>query len=542
MGLPIADAIRALSVHARNYLKTEQYRSDPVAFAREVLRVEPWEKQQDILRALIKPPHQVLARTANEVGKSWVAAVGLLWFYMTRDPSISILTAPNKRQVDDITFKEIRTLYGNRAGMYPKASRLTDHPKHLLYGFTARHEAGFQGMHEIGHMVCFDEAIGIDRQFWSAARGVLSGGDIGIFLAICNPTDSASEAYLQEQGGGWKVISISAFDHPNIKEELLDRPAPIPGCVRLASLKKNMVSTPSWGVWISESDFEPGADIDLWQFPGGEKHFPKRYWRPGPEGCARILGIYPLLSAYSLFSEMMFAVARSLIIEPSVTDPFIIGCDVARFGDDSTCIHIRRGMASHRHIAYQKQDTAHTAGQLKELCNELGPKCDTPPKSIPVLIDDSGVGGGVVDQRDGYNFIPVIAQETPFLEPERYPNVRSEIMFVTSNLLCEKQISLARLDAGQVQTIQQQAVQITYKLNGKGQRVVEEKRITKERIGRSPDDLDAFNLAYYPISGIYGVAKPIKIDKPGLYGHGGIIGSNGTTSGHRIAGMPRGKR
>jgi hypothetical protein len=38
----------------------------------------------------------------------------------------------------------------------------------------------------------------------------------------------------------------------------------------------------------------------------------------------------------------------------------------------------------------------------------------------------------------------------------------------------------------------------TWKPNPAGQRVVEEKLKTKEKIGRSPDDMDALNLAYVP--------------------------------------------
>jgi hypothetical protein len=44
-----------------------------------------------------------------------------------------------------------------------------------------------------------------------------------------------------------------------------------------------------------------------------------------------------------------------------------------------------------------------------------------------------------------------------------------------------------------------------YKLDSEGRRVVEPKEKTKERIKRSPDDADGFNLAYAPppSTGIY---------------------------------------
>ena len=36
----------------------------------------------------------------------------------------------------------------------------------------------------------------------------------------------------------------------------------------------------------------------------------------------------------------------------------------------------------------------------------------------------------------------------------------------------------------------------TWKVNSQGQRAVEPKADTKRRLGRSPDDMDALNLAY----------------------------------------------
>jgi hypothetical protein len=42
-----------------------------------------------------------------------------------------------------------------------------------------------------------------------------------------------------------------------------------------------------------------------------------------------------------------------------------------------------------------------------------------------------------------------------------------------------------------------EAMSPTYKLDEHGRRVVEKKKDTKDRLGRSPDNMDALNLAYY---------------------------------------------
>ncbi len=61
-----------------------------------------------------RPPHRVLVKSANGIGKSWLSAFAAVWFYLTRDPAVVILTAPTARQVVDVTFKEVRRLYGDR--------------------------------------------------------------------------------------------------------------------------------------------------------------------------------------------------------------------------------------------------------------------------------------------------------------------------------------------------------------------------------------------------------------------------------------------
>jgi hypothetical protein len=47
--------------------------------------------------------------------------------------------------------------------------------------------------------------------------------------------------------------------------------------------------------------------------------------------------------------------------------------------------------------------------------------------------------------------------------------------------------------------LKRQALAPTWKVDGQGRRVVESKDETKKRIKRSPDDMDALNLAYAPV-------------------------------------------
>ena len=140
-------------------------------------------------------------------------------------------------------------------------------------------------------------------------------------------------------------------------------------------------------------------------------------------------------------------------------------------------------------------DTSETAGRLKEIAREWGRYCGMEPQRVPVIIDDDGVGGGVVDKADGYNFIGLSGQSNA-VDQEDYPNRRSELWFTVAERANEGRLSLARLGEDARRELRRQAMAPTWKLDSDGRRVVEPKDRTKERIKRSPDDMDAMNLAY----------------------------------------------
>jgi hypothetical protein len=538
---PAIAAETAAKAAAAQMDPNNKYLYDPVAFAKDELGIDLWREQADIARSLCVFPHRVIARTANSVGKSITAACVAIWFYRTRPRGQVIITAPKATQVDDIIFKEIRRLY-KWAGVYPKASRIEDVPGHLLYGFTARSEAHFQGEHEPHTLIIFDEAVGIDEQFWTAARGILSAGIESMWLVLENPTDPSSYAYEDELRGGWDVHAISGFRHPNIAAELDDKPAPIPEALRLGQHTLNMGD---WGDWLEHDDEAGPGDIDILdptlyglealtplQVERAGLIFPSRYWRPGPDGEARVLGRFPSQAAYSVFAEAAFDRAFASKMLPLPSDGPVIGCDVARMGDDATAIHVRRGNVSLEHRTYRKQDTLATANTLKELCHKWGPKFNVWPHLVPCLIDDDGVGGGVVDNRvstagpadiaagrewgRAYNFIPIRASTLP-RRPERYPNVRSELLFDLAERMANGLISLAGLPRDTMLELRRQAIGITYNLDAAGRRVAEPKDAMKSRLGRSPDDLDAMALCYYTPTEAPPVFEPVLSERPNLW-------------------------
>jgi len=477
---------RFLNDAALNYL----FQRYPEEYANRVLGTTWWSKQVEVAEALLQYK-RVFVKASHSVGKTHLAGGLVNWFFDCFDPSISITTAPTKAQVDDLLWKEVRVQRHGRAGLFPKASRMETAPDHFAQGMTAFSSDAFQGRHEERVLIVFDEAVGIDAPFWTASEGMMTNPHSCYWLAIMNPTDTASRAYLEEQAGNWHIVTISALDHPNVAAELRGEPAPFHAAVRLAWVEARIRE---WCTPIPSSD-KKATDIE----------FPPQsgiWYRPGGLFESRVLGRWPSQTDVSVWSEAMWQ--ASLVPQSVVLDaPLEIGCDVARFGDDYTSFHVRRGNCSLWHETHNGWSTVQTAGQLKQLIKQFARKPNPvlandvgeDPRKVLVKIDDDGVGGGVTDQKEGYNFSGLSGANRAVM-PNDYPNRRSEMWFSTAKRAEEGLLDISRLDAEMQRLIRQQVMAPKWNIDAQGRRVVEPKDITKKRIGRSPDDADAFNLAY----------------------------------------------
>jgi hypothetical protein len=489
-------------------LLRRQHFHDPVAYAQEVLGVRLWAKQIEILQALTRPPHKVLVLSGHNVGKTFVAAVAVNWWFDTRNPGVAITTAPTNQDVRDLLWKEIRMQRGilrpsDFAG--PQAPVLYDKPDHYAKGFTAEKGESFQGRHDYRMLFVFDEATGIAPIFWLTTKTMFRPGGEHAWLAIFNPTDTSTQAFLEysalDDRQPWTIIQMSCLDHPNIAAELRGDPPPFPNAVTYAQLNEGLRELcqpvlPRDQV-ITDVEWPPGSG---------------RYLRPGPEAEARWLGRWPSQGIKSVWSDSLWQSALRDLPEPT-DEIHEIGCDVARQGDDWTAFHVRRGPVSIIHESYQKQDTMFTVGRLIELARWCADVCSREhpqrqrvrPEDIPLKVDSIGFGAGVVDRLAelGYNVLPVDASSTFCQRPNDYKNKRSELWFQTADRARAGQLSLSRLDKSELDKLRQQALAPEYKINSQGQRELEPKDKMKERLKRSPDDMDALNLAYYDGGGSF---------------------------------------
>src|SRR3990167_8654366 len=130
---------------------------------------------------------------------------------------------------------------------------------------------------------------------------------------------------------------------------------------------------------------------------------------------------------------------------------------------------------------------------------------DPRPPSCNVRVD-AGYGHGVIDvlrarwADDAYFTVyEVHAAGTPE-DPDHYNNRRSELWFYAAERGREGRLDLSLLEQRDYDALAGQLATVPWKPQG-DKRIVEDKEKMRARLGRSPDDADAFNLAYMGSAG-----------------------------------------
>jgi len=426
--------------------------TDPIEYITKYLGLSITPQQEEVVLSLMRYK-RVLVQAGHATGKDFIASALALWHYDTFKPGRTLIFAPSSNQIKDVFFAEVRKKYKGK-DIYPIAPRIQDSADHYMVGVSARDDSAAQGRHDKNIFLLFDEACGIDDCFWEAGESMVIGPD-HYWLCIFNPTTTDSKAYKEVKSGRWKVLTLSCLDHPNVVENK----EIYPGAVQRSWVEDKI------NAWC-----EPNEDGDF-EWEG------KRY-KTGPLFQSRALGIFPTSQTNSVWSEKDL---QNLYIEKERTGNITIGVDIACIGGDSTAIVIKDGPVILDIIERNGLELSEIAGLVKSLLDNYSEE----PKKVKVYYDSVGIGYGFKEFADGYNFIAVNNAEKA--DSEEYPNKRSEGWF-TSKGNYIPDINLREELINQLRTP-------SYKLNSKGQLLVESKDITRKTLKRSPDLADAYCLA-----------------------------------------------
>lgn len=442
-----------MSASAQVFL--QRCKSDPVFFARKVLGVDPWSKQQEIMYSVRDNPNTICV-SCNAGGKSFVSAAIVLWFLCTRKDSIVLTSAPTWRQVVSVLWAEIEKMYHN--AKYPLGGELTTGklkfgPKWFALGIPSSEEVRFQGHHAQDILIVLDEASGIEPHIYTAAQGNLTSAN-SRFLLIGNPTSPTGMFYEYSKNPNWHNIHISAFDSPAINE-----PEKYPFLVN----KK----------WCAERALEWGESSPMY--------------------IARVLGNFPMESDDTLFPMSWLDAAVRRYQERSgkdlmISDHVYIGVDVAAMGNDKTVVATYQPNKVFPLRKAQGKELATVKHMVSQEALSAGSKL------MQITIDDTGLGGGPTSELRAMGY-PVLGINFAAKANNKrfFRRLKDEIMFNLKEVVRAGEIALPPDDEliGQLSSLKYTAMQDA------GLIEIENKEEMRKRGLKSPDAAWAVALAVW---------------------------------------------
>jgi phage terminase large subunit len=215
---------------------------------------------------------------------------------------------------------------------------------------------------------------------------------------------------------------------------------------------------------------------------------------------ARVLGNFPSQSSNTVIPLNLLEIAssdehRELIEQKAIdnNEPFNLGVDVARFGNDNTVLTPRYGGFVPEQTKHAYTSIPETVGLIKQFSR---------PRPDGIYIDTDGLGGGVYDilYADNYdNIIAINNNGTPVPDDSGlvYANLASQLWW-RARLMFEAGLLAIPNDEKLIMQLSTRQ----YGYNAKGQFAVEKKDNWKKRNkGKSCDEADSFIYSLADILG-----------------------------------------
>jgi len=481
MQTPRFDASGEMELMAR--LWAPALANDPLKF---VLFVFPWGQpgtplqhfhgprkwQRDILRELtdhiaanngtLDPSvFQKAVSSGRGIGKSALVSWLVIWMLSTRIGSTTIVSANTENQLTTKTWPEITKWLGlslhshwfeASATRLVPAKWLSEAVKRDLNRDTRMWAAqqqlwseenpdAYAGTHNFdGVLLIFDEASGIADAIWSVSAGFFTENTPHRFwIAFSNPRRNTGYFYecFHSKRAFWSTTQIDARTvegtDPKAYQQIID---------------------------------EYGSD--------------------STQAHVEVYGSFPNASDDQFIGSKLVddAAARPRHNDP--TAPIVIGVDPARHGADSTVIAVRQGRDLTHLRRYKGADTMEIVGHVILAIEEFRP--------ILVVIDEGGVGAGVVDRLKEQRFkVRGVDFGQKSRNPRMWGNKRAEMWGEMRDWLKIGHIPVDR-------ALKTDMTGPTVKPDSSGTIFLESKKDMKARGLASPDAADALAVTFaYPV-------------------------------------------
>ena len=447
------------------------YRKDINQFAIDMFQFDADEWQKGMFDDIVHPPKGAV-KSGQGVGKTAGTAIGALWFLSCFPNSRVVATAPTGHQLHDVLWSEIAKWQARS----PILSEILKWTKTYVYvkgmekrwfavARTSTKPENMQGFHEDNMLFIVDEASGVANAIIEAILGTLSGENNKL-LMLGNPTKTSGVFYdcFTVDRDLWVTRTVNSLDSPRTNKEN------IRSLIRKYGEGSNVIRVRVYGEFPTQEDdvFIPLSLIEK-----------------------------SIMTDYDLSKEDIVSID--------------IGCDVARFGDDKTVIGYKVNKKAEIYEKINGQNTMTTAKKIAQLGLRLKDRYGW-KGSIPVKVDDGGVGGGVVDKLremkkehpDLYGWMKIFPVHFgATIKHKYYADTTTYMMSVVRDLIStvdedgnEKEVELVLPNDNDL--VAQLSIR-KYEFAANGKQRVESKTKMKERDLPSPDEADCILLVCLPV-------------------------------------------
>lgn len=160
--------------------------------------------------------------------------------------------------------------------------------------------------------------------------------------------------------------------------------------------------------------------------------------------------------------------------------------DIARFGKDKTVLMAWDGYIVEEVVTIDKSDLHYVGQKITELKNKYN------VGNSNIIIDEDGVGGGVVDFLHVKGFV----NGSTAIGKENYQNLKTQCYYYLARLINENKIYIKDLSIKEVLIAELEQVK-SYKIDSDTKLRVFPKDKVKEMLGRSPDYSDALMMRMF---------------------------------------------
>jgi phage terminase large subunit len=443
------------------------WREDPARFAIDNFGIDPDPWQHDAMAALggaYNPRRRLVMKACTGPGKSatlaWMGWHRLACFAELGEHPKGAALSITADNLKDNLWAELakwqhRSEFLSAAFTWTKSTiYANDHPETWFlsarsFARDADAEAigrALSGLHSRFPFVLLDETGEMPVSVGRAAAQIFTGSPVdAAIIQAGNPTSSAGLLYDSCAKGGWTQITITADpDDPRRTPRVSVEHA------------RDMIET---------------------------------HGRDNPWVMATILGLFPPTGFNALLGpdDVDAAMARHVGLDQISHAPVILGGDVARQGDDESCVARRQGLVAYPLQPMRIPDTMMVASLFARSVHEHG--------ADAIFVDGTGgYGAGVIDAMRQTGHSPIEVQFSGRPNDPRYFNKRSEMYF-----------EMAKWIKGggalpQDPKLKEELCAITFVYQGDKFRIAE-KDIIKDKIGRSPDRADALALTFaFPVA------------------------------------------